>query len=54
MFAVRLLEFAGRAVHGDHADLFLRPFLDGFVGQLDGHVSGPFTTTVPLTRCRWY
>ncbi len=34
VFAVRFLELAGRAVHGDHADLFLGPLLNGFVRQL--------------------
>ena len=42
MFAVRFLKLAGRAVHGDHADLFLGPFLDGFVGQLHRHFTRPF------------
>ena len=40
MFAVRFLEFARCPVHGDHADLFLRPFLNRFVRQLDRHVPG--------------
>ena len=26
-------------MHGDHADLLLRPFLNRFIGELDGHLS---------------
>src|SRR5689334_16248158 len=39
IFSIRFLKASWASVHGDHAELFLRPFLNIAVAELNGHLS---------------